>query len=221
MKVSGSHRLDLPRQAVWDALQDPGVLARSLPGCESLEVTGPDAYAATLTAGVASIKGTYRGKVAMTDKDEPASYKLVAEGAGAPGTVRADAVVRLDEDGGATVITYDADAVIGGMIGGVGQRMIQGVAKKTAGEFFSAIEHDVKFGPTVVPVVTPEGVAVPTAAPEVGEVFRAAPEPVPTAVAAGSRATELLAAAVVGAAIALVGVLVGRRLARGGGLLTR
>ena len=221
MKVSGSHRLDLPRQAVWDALQDPGVLARSLPGCESLEVTGPDAYAATLTAGVASIKGTYRGKVAMTDKDEPASYKLVAEGAGAPGTVRADAVVRLDEDGGATVISYDADAVIGGMIGGVGQRMIQGVAKKTAGEFFSAIENDVKFGPAVVPAVTPEGVVVPTAAPAVGEVFRAAPEPVPTAAVAGSRATDLLAAAVVGAAIALVGVLVGRRLARGGGLLSR
>jgi uncharacterized protein len=219
MKISGSHTIAAPREAVWDALQDPAVLARALPGCQSLEVTGPDRYSATLNAGVASIKGTYRGNVAMLDKRAPDAYRLQAEGAGGPGTVRADALVTLEDDGGGTLIRYDADAVLGGMIGGVGQRVLSGVATKTAGDFFSAIERDIREGPPVAAVVpgAPEPVGVGAqapAAPAVGQVFRAAPEAAPAAAAAGS-ATQLLLAAVTGAAIALAGVLVGRRLARG------
>jgi uncharacterized protein len=222
VKVTGSHRLEAPRETVWDALQDPAVLARTLPGCEALEVTGDDAYAATLNAGVASVKGTYRGQVRLLDKQAPASYRLYAEGAGAPGTVRADAFVTLEEDGNATIIRYEADAVVGGMIGGVGQRMLCGVAKKTAGEFFSAVEADVL---GVAPAAAAEpsgaapevgtvtaaapGAAPSAAAPQVGQVFRGAP----SAAAADRRVVELLLAAGVGAAIALAGVLVGRRLA--------
>jgi uncharacterized protein len=207
VKVTGSHRLEVPRQAVWDALQDPAVLARTLPGCQALEVTGPDAYAATVSAGVASVKGTYRGTVALADKVAPESYRLTAQGAGGPGTIQADAVVRLVEDGGATVVHYDADAVVGGMIGGVGQRMLQGVAKKTAGEFFGAIERDVLHGPAPVAVGAEPGAAV---APRPGEVFRREP----SAPVTDRRALELVAAVVLGAAIALGGVLVGRRLSR-------
>jgi uncharacterized protein len=216
VKVSGSHRLDVSRQAVWDALQDPAVLARTIPGCQSLEVTGPDAYAATLTAGVASVKGTYRGTVALADKTAPESYRLTAQGAGGPGTIHADATVRLVEDGGGTVVHYDADAVVGGMIGGVGQRMLQGVAKKTAGEFFGAIEHDLLHGPVAVPAVAagPVPAGAVAAAPTVGEVFHR--EPVAPAAGVDRRMLELVGAVAVGAAIALAGVLVGRRLARTG-----
>jgi uncharacterized protein len=207
VKVTGSHRLEVPRQAVWDALQDPAVLARTLPGCQALEVTGPDAYAATVSAGVASVKGTYRGTVALADKVAPESYRLTAQGAGGPGTIQADAVVRLVEDGGATVVHYDADAVVGGMIGGVGQRMLQGVAKKTAGEFFGAIERDVLHGPAPAALGTESGAL---AAPLPGEVFRREP----SAPVTDRRGLELVAAVVLGAAIALGGVLVGRRLSR-------
>lgn len=221
MKITGSHQVAVPRQQLWDALQDPAVLARTLPGCQSLEVTGPGSYAATVTAGVASVKGTYRGKVALSEQDAPGSYRLAAEGAGAPGTVRADALVRLEEDGAGTTVSYDADAVIGGMIGGVGQRMLAGVAKKTAGEFFSAVERELTAEPAVAGVApTPAEVAPVPAEPvpaedraevRVGQTFGPAR---PSGPAAGARSQELLGAALVGAAIALAGVLVGRRLAR-------
>lgn len=227
MKLAGSHEVAASRQQVWDALQDPAVLARTLPGCESLEVTGPGSYAATLTAGVASVKGTYRGKVAMSDQDAPVSYRLAAEGAGAPGTVRADAVVTLEENGSGTVIAYEADAVIGGMIGGVGQRMLVGVAKKTAGEFFAAIERELLEGPPAPALAAAPGApaapavaGAPVAAvdagaqraePTLGQTFRAGPSRPGRSEASPQ---DLLGAALVGAAIALVGVLVGRRLGR-------
>lgn len=237
MKVAGSYELEAPRQQVWDALQDPAVLARTLPGCESLEVTGPGSYAATLTAGVASVKGTYRGKVALSDQVAPTSYRLKAEGAGAPGTVQADAVVRLEDHGAGTLVTYEADAVVGGMIGGVGQRMLAGVAKKTAGEFFSAIERDLLGVPTVAAPVAGEPEAAPpdhalpapvasVGAPaagadeeraevRVGQKFSAGAAR-PSRPAGETHSRELLLSGIVGALIALAGVLVGRRLARDG-----
>ena len=219
MKLSGSYTLAVPRQQVWEALQDPAVLARTIPGCEALEVTGPDAYAATVTAGVASVKGTYQGSVALSDKQVPDQYRMQAQGAGAPGTIRADALIRLaDHDGGGTTVSFDADAVVGGMIGGVGQRMLAGVAKKTAGDFFAAVERDL-LGVSVPAAASAEAVAaappggasaeaLPVGAPAVGQVFAGAPRPT----AGTSRLPELLAAFGLGALVALAGVLVGRRL---------
>ncbi len=215
MKIAGSYRIGAPRDVVWDAMQDPAVLARTLPGCEALEVTGDNEYAATITAGVASVKGTYKGKVHLHDQQQPERYRLQAQGAGGPGTVQADATVSLDDEGGSTLVSYDADAVVGGMIGGVGQRMLASVAKRTAGEFFEAVERELTGVP--VPVETPAGVPdfgepVPAgerAAPAVGQVFSK-----PTAPTADLRVLELLGAAALGAAIALLGVSVGRRSVR-------
>jgi carbon monoxide dehydrogenase subunit G len=211
MKVTGSAVLHAPRDRVWAALNDPAVLVRTIPGCQQLEQVGPDAYRATVTAGVASIKGTYSGNVRLSDQAEPDSFILHAAGSGVPGTVTADVMVTLaDADGGGTRLDYDADAVVGGAIGGVGQRMLAGVAKKTAGEFFSAVD-DVLTGRAAAPAAAPEaagvpaaaGIPVPAVAP-VGTVFTAPQQPrqpVPVGV--------ILAAAVVGALIALAGVLVG------------
>ena len=211
MKVTGSAVLNAPRDRVWAALNDPAVLVRTIPGCRQLEQVGPDAYRATVTAGVASIKGTYSGDVRLSDQAEPDSFMLHAAGAGAPGTVSADVRVTLAEaDGGATRLDYDADAVVGGVIGGVGQRMLAGVAKKTAGEFFSAVD-DVLTGRAAAPAAEPQaagvpaaaGIPVPAVAP-VGTVFTAPQQPrqaVPVMV--------ILTAAVVGALIAFAGVLLG------------
>jgi carbon monoxide dehydrogenase subunit G len=218
MKVSGSHTLAAPRDEVFDALLDPAILARTLPGCQQMEVTGKDRYSVTVNAGVASIKGTYTGSVTLLDAVSPESYRMKAEGSGGPGTVSADATVRLEVDGESTVVHYDADAVVGGMIGGVGQRMLQGVAKKTAGEFFGNVEQAISGAPMAQPVEEPEAADVgagPAATPgerQVGQVFAgtsAAP-----AAGSGAGSTDLLIAALVGAGIALVGVLVGRRSAR-------
>lgn len=210
MNVAGSHTVQAPRQRVYDALQDPEVLARTLPGCQQLEVTDDDTYRATVTAGVASVKGTYTGSVVLLDRTAPESYRMKASGAGAPGTISADATIRLEDNGDGTVIHYDADAIVGGMIGGVGQRMLQGVARRTAGEFFDNIERELT-GAAVLPAdqVGEEAGAEPAAParPAAGTVFPGATQ----RERAGADRTELLVAALVGAAIALIGVLIGRR----------
>jgi uncharacterized protein len=158
MKVSGTAVLRAPRAEVWKALNDPAVLVRTIPGCSRLEEAGPDQYRMTVSAGVGSIKGTYAGDVRLHSQEEPGSFVMTASGAGAPGTVSADVRVTLSDSGdGGTRLDYDADAIVGGMIGGVGQRMLAGVAKKTAGEFFAAVE-DVLTG--AAPVVAVAGVAL-------------------------------------------------------------
>lgn len=155
VKVAGSAVLGIDRERVWSALQNPAVLVRTIPGCERLEETGPGVYRMTVTAGVASVKGVYRGEVALLDPQAPHRFVLRARGQGAPGTVEATVEVRLSEVEDGTRIDYDAEAVVGGMIGGVGQRVLGSVAKRTAGEFFSAVETHLS------------GAPAPEAAPEV------------------------------------------------------
>jgi carbon monoxide dehydrogenase subunit G len=200
MKVSGDATLHAPIDRVWAALNDPAVLVRTIPGCERLEATGPDAYSMTVTAGVASIRGTYSGDVKLHSQQPPGSFVMSASGAGGPGTVSTEVQVRLEERDGATRLTYDADAVVGGMIGGVGQRMLAGVAKKLAGEFFAAVD-DVLTGRA--PAVAAEA---SQAMPGVYVDPAARPGRVPR--------EGFLAGAAVGAAIALAGVVVGGLLGR-------
>jgi len=211
MKVSGSAVLQADRQRVYAALLDPSVLVGAIPGCESLQPLGDDRYRMSVTAGVASIKGTYDGEVALADQVAPESFTLRAKGSGAPGTVDATCrVILVDVDGQCTRLEYDADAVVGGAIGGVGQRMLTGVAKKMAGQFFTAVDNDIAGVRVAVPVpagAAPEAAVVGApgapAAPT-GAVY-AAPAPA----RAGFQGREFLVGTVVGAVIALAGVAVG------------
>ncbi|TQS25112.1 carbon monoxide dehydrogenase subunit G [Microbispora sp. KK1-11] len=226
MKVSGSALVAAERKRVWDALQDPGVLVRTIPGCERLETIGEDVYAMTVTAGVASIKGVYQGEVALRDQEEPDRFTLGARGQGAPGTVEATVAVRLSDAGGGTRIDYDAEAVVGGMIGGVGQRMLASVAKKTAGEFFSAVERHLLSVPagsveTVVAEVAPVAAAgderAAVAAAVTGEVApRVYTREVPAAPRPGVPAWTMLAAFGAGAGVALGSAVIGWLLGRQG-----
>jgi carbon monoxide dehydrogenase subunit G len=228
MKVSGSATLHAPVEAVWAALNDPAVLVRTIPGCERLEQTGPDRYRMTVVAGVASIKGSYDGEVALTDPEPPHRFVLRASGAGAPGTVSAEVEVRLSSGSdGDTELTYAADAVVGGAVGGVGQRVLSGVAKKTAGEFFQAVDAAIAapVGAETVPAAAstaapsaaalePAGAASPAAgrdrtAAQAGTVFSA---PAPRRDTPDNQA--FLRGAAFGAAVALLGALVGGFLAR-------
>jgi carbon monoxide dehydrogenase subunit G len=208
MKVSGDATLHAPRDKVWEALNDPAVLVRTIPGCQRMETIGDDAYQMTLAAGVASIKGVYQGEVRLADQMAPDSFTLKAAGAGAPGTVSADVKVTLAAGPGAdtTVLTYDADATVGGMIGGVGQRMLSGVAKKTAGEFFSNVDA-VLSGAPEAPKETARVAAdgEPTVAAETQPGVFVAP-------AAGKERgirTDFSAGVVVGALAALAGAVIG------------
>lgn len=209
MKIAGVHDVAAPREQVWRALQDPEVLVRTIPGCVRLERVDDDAYRMTVEAGVASIRGVYTGSVALSDQVPDEAYTLRASGQGAPGTVDATARVTLDENGdGTTRVRYDCDAVVGGTIGGVGQRMVSSVARRTAGEFFEAVEtHLTGAVPAEVPAEAPGPAEAPAPAGAPGEVFRAPPRPA----AAAPHPLWLLAAALAGAAIALAGVALGRR----------
>jgi uncharacterized protein len=219
MKISGAATMHAPADKVWIALNDPAVLVRTIPGCEQLEATGPDSYRLTVTAGVASIKGTYTGEVALSDKQEPASFLMTASGAGGPGTVSTSVQVRLDPNGdGGTELSYDADAVIGGMIASVGQRMLVSVAKKMAREFFTAVD-DVLTGREVLAPVGGGPQAVMAGPGGVGEAAGAAAAGVYVAPGRGGRrggpdGQAFLRGVLVGAAVALAGVAVGSLLGR-------
>ena len=212
MKISGTAVLNAPVDQVWIAFNDPAVLARTIPGCQELREVGPDAYTMTVTAGVASIKGTYEGNVVLTDQNPPTSFVLKATGAGAPGTVGADVKISLvDSATGGTDLSYDADAVVGGVIGGVGQRMLTGVAKKMAGQFFTAVDADI--AGMRAPGAMPEVALVPAGAPGMPGTPTpyAGPTPGgrPAAQGDGPQGRDFLYGALVGAAIALAGVAVG------------
>ena len=204
MKVTGSAVLSAAPDAVYAALNDPVVLSCTIPGCNALTALGEDRYAMSVTAGVASITGTYEGEVALTDHQPPNSFILRAKGSGAPGTV--DATVRVTLAGigdGTTRLDYAADAAVGGMVGGVGQRILTGVARKMAGQFFAGVDD----------VLTGRRPPAPLA---VGEHALAAPGVPQVHAQAGGRGegVSTLVAFAAGAAVALVGVAVGSRLGR-------
>jgi carbon monoxide dehydrogenase subunit G len=218
MKLAGEAVLHAPVEKVWAALRDPAVLVATIPGCERLVATGPDSYDMTVTAGVASIKGSYAGTVALTDLPEPHTFLMKAAGAGAPGTVNAEVRVSLAESAEGTRLRYDADAAVGGVIGGVGQRMLIGVAKKLAGEFFTGVD-DVLAGNRPSAAAAGQQAALATGQQAAGQQAGLAGPAVFTAAGAGAARTAPLAdsffaGAVFGAVTALLGVLVGARTAR-------
>ena len=210
MNLDGSAVLSAPPERVWAVITDPAVLARTIPGCESLEQVGEDEYKMKFWVGVGAIRGTYAGEVRLTDKDLPKSYVMHASGAGAPGNARAQVTINLEPAGdGKTTLTYSADAVIGGPVAGVGQRMITGVAKRMAAQFFAAVDDELQ-GRTVVPIGSaPSAAAVPSdaAAPTVftGRAASASAE---------LNIREVALGAVGGAALSLIGVAVGYVLGR-------
>jgi hypothetical protein len=237
MKVAGTATLHAPVETVYQTLRDPRVLVSTIPGCERLEEVGEDAYAMTVTAGVASVRGTYAGDVRLTDHQAPNGFVLRASGSGTPGTVTADVTVSLTPgDNGTTELTYAADATVGGMLGGVGQRLLTTVAKRTAGEFFTAVDEVLTSGGVEEAALTPveepaagavgaapgavdaslsgtgaAGVAASAGGGGAGtRVYSAPARPATRGIPGG----EFAAGVVLGAAAALLGALVGGYLAR-------
>ncbi|MGY1855808.1 SRPBCC family protein [Modestobacter sp. SYSU DS0290] len=160
MNLDGSAVLSAAPEQVWSVITDPAVLARTIPGCESLQQVGEDSYTMVVSAGVGAVRGKYAGEVRLSDLSFPKSYVMHASGSGGPGSVRATVQIRLEPSGDGTELTYSADAVVGGAVAGVGQRMITGVAKRMAGQFFAAIDKELT-EPNVVAEVAPLAADVP------------------------------------------------------------
>ena len=198
MKIAGSNTVPFPVDQVWDAILDPRVLVATIPGCERLETTGEHQYSMTVTAGVAAIKGTYAGSCALSDLTGHESLVMRLQGAGAPGTIDATVQVSFSEpEPGTTKIDYEADAVVGGMVGGVGQRMLTSVSKRMAGEFFGNVGAAIA-APTPLAEAEAPAPGMPMVYTDVARPGRAP-----------SSHDDLLKGIAVGAGLVLLGVVAG------------
>jgi carbon monoxide dehydrogenase subunit G len=206
MRITGRNSLPFPAQTVWDALLDPAVLVRTIPGCGRLVATGEHTYDMTVTAGVASIRGSYDGTCALSDLVPHESLVMRLQGAGAPGTVDATVRVSFSNDDALTTIAYDADATVGGMVGGVGQRLLASVSKRMAKEFFDNVceaiaSTDAGPGDAAPPDRAPGTAPAPDVA-QTGTVYTA-----PARRREGQR--EFVKGTAVGAGLVLLGVVAG------------
>jgi carbon monoxide dehydrogenase subunit G len=137
MEIKGEYRIAAPREKVFAALNDQAVLQACIPGCESLEKLSDTEMTAKVRLRIGPVSATFNGKVTLSDIDPPNGYKITGEGqGGVAGFAKGGAVVRLADDSGTTVLTYDVDAQVGGKIAQVGARLITGTARKLADQFF-------------------------------------------------------------------------------------
>lgn len=145
MKLNGSVEFKESVEKVWDALHDVEILKAVIPGCQALDYEGDGQYKVSLKLGVAAVKGEYEGKVKLEDVEQYRHYILNAEGSGGPGHVKVQMNCHLKPtDSGGSVLDWDCDAEIGGMIASVGSRVLSGVAKFMAGKFFKDIKKHLK-----------------------------------------------------------------------------
>jgi carbon monoxide dehydrogenase subunit G len=151
MDMSGEQLIPLQQGQVWDALNDPQILMACIPGCESINQVADNQYAIQMTAAVGPVKAKFSGNLTLSDIDPPNSYSLAFTGSGgAAGFGKGGARVTLSPDGLGTRLVYSANAQVGGKLAQMGSRLIDGVAKKMAEEFFA------RFNATLKPAAEPE-----------------------------------------------------------------
>ena len=138
MTMTGEVDLPATRQVVWEALNDPEVLKACIPGCQSLEKVGDNSLQAVAKVKVGPVAATFKGKVDLLDLDPPNGYRISGEGeGGAAGFAKGGATVKLSDMPGGTKLAYDVEAQVGGKLAQLGARLIDGVAKKMADQFFT------------------------------------------------------------------------------------
>jgi carbon monoxide dehydrogenase subunit G len=138
MELKGEYRIPAPRERVWAMLNDPAVLKDCIPGCESLDGSPTEGFAARVTTKVGPVKATFNGQVTLSNINAPESYTISGEGkGGVAGFAKGGADVHLAEEPGGTILTYAVNAQVGGKLAQLGSRLIDSTAKKLADEFFS------------------------------------------------------------------------------------
>jgi uncharacterized protein len=175
MQMTGQYRIEAPREAVWEALNDVEVLRSCIPGVEEIEKTSDTSFTAKVRAKVGPVSARFAGEVTLSDLDPPNGYTIRGEGkGGAAGFAKGGAKVRLEDDGAATLLSYDVDAQVGGKLAQIGSRLIDGTAKKMADDFFS------RFAQTVAAAEPPAAAAetAPAGAPAPAPQPATAPAPV-------------------------------------------
>lgn len=143
MTMTGEHQLPASRETVWAKLNDADVLKRCIPGCEELNKISDTEFQAIATQKIGPVKARFKGKVNLTDLDPPNGYKIVGEGdGGIAGFAKGGATVALTDKDGGTLLTYNVEAQIGGKLAQLGQRLVNGAAKKVADDFFQKFANE-------------------------------------------------------------------------------
>ena len=143
MKLSATYTLKATQEKVFAALIDPAILQKCIDGCEKMEKTGEDSYAAHLKIGVAGIKGSYVGKIRIAEQNPPESFTLQVEGHGKPGWVRGTAKMQILPKDEGSEVRCDSEGQVGGLIASVGSRLVEAVGKKMLDEFFRKLGQQV------------------------------------------------------------------------------
>jgi carbon monoxide dehydrogenase subunit G len=147
MDMTGEQLIPQTQEVTWRALNDTQVLKACIPGCESIEQSGDNAYDIVMTAKVGPVSAKFKGKMTLADIVAPQSYRITFEGqGGVAGFAKGEASVNLAPQDGGTRLSYEAHAMIGGKLAQIGSRLIDGVAKKIAGEFFAKFNELVSSG---------------------------------------------------------------------------
>ena len=143
MTMTGEYQLAATREKVWAALNDAEVLKRCIPGCEELNKVSDTEFQAVATQKIGPVKARFKGKVNLTDLDPPNGYRIVGEGdGGIAGFAKGGATVALSDKDGGTLLTYNVEAQIGGKLAQLGQRLVNGAAKKVADDFFQKFANE-------------------------------------------------------------------------------
>jgi uncharacterized protein len=155
MVMNGEVQLAAPREVVWAKLIDTEALKASIPGCETLEKVSDTEFQAVATNKVGPVKARFKGKVRLSDLDPPNGYRISGEGdGGVAGFAKGGATVALTDKDGGTLLTYNVEAQIGGKLAQLGQRLVNGAAKKLADQFFAKFAAQF-----AAPAGTPTGAA--------------------------------------------------------------
>ena len=147
MDFTGEYKVPASRDKVWEALNDVDVLKLCIDGCEELNKDTDTEFSAKVTAKVGPVRAKFTGKVTLSDIDPPNGYTISGEGqGGVAGFAKGGAIVKLEDGEGATILHYEAKAEVGGKLASVGSRLVEGVAKKTADDFFGKFVEIVSDG---------------------------------------------------------------------------
>lgn len=143
MDIGGEEKFEVPIETLWTALNDPAVLRQCIPGCKDMIDDGDDHFRLVLNLKVAAVGGSFEGKISLSDKEPPSQCKVAVSGSGSLGHGEGAATFTLTPQDGGTAMAYAGEGEIGGLVAGVGQRILKGVAKHLIGQFFKALHAQV------------------------------------------------------------------------------
>jgi len=144
LDIGGTERIEAPIEGLWASLNDPAFLTRCIPGCRSMEKIAPDSYTVRLDLKVASVGGSFEGSIGLSEKTPPTHCRIAVSGSGTLGHGSGEARFKLESGVGGTLLIYEGSGEIGGLVAGVGQRVLRGVAKHLVAKFIKAVRSELE-----------------------------------------------------------------------------